>query len=112
MKIVNKGKLLKLKRKNRGNSKLIKAIDRLILDFEDADWRNKTDVKIDRPDADCVHSEGFYFFDINIHRTMVLVVFDKGEVIIVWAGTHDEYNLTFKGNKKTIEKWLRNQQIT
>lgn len=111
MKIINKGKLLKLKRKNRGNSKLLHAIDKLIWDLENANWIKKTDLKTERPDADCVHTDGFYFFDINIHRTMVLIVFDKGEAIIVWSGSHDEYDTTFKGNKNTIEKWLRNQQI-
>lgn len=25
----------------------------------------------------------------------------------MWAGTHQEYDETFKNNKSTIEKWLR-----
>jgi hypothetical protein len=32
---------------------------------------------------------------------------DEGEATIVWAGTHQEYEATFKNNKITIEKWLR-----
>lgn len=32
---------------------------------------------------------------------------DDGEATIVWAGTHQEYEKTFKNNKSTIEKWLR-----
>lgn len=32
---------------------------------------------------------------------------DDGEATIVWAGTHKEYETTFKNNKSTIEKWLR-----
>jgi hypothetical protein len=32
---------------------------------------------------------------------------EEGEATIVWAGTHQEYETTFKNNKVTIEKWLR-----
>jgi mRNA interferase HigB len=42
---------------------------------------------------------------------MILVVFEDNEAIVIWAGTHDEYLKTFKGNKKTIEKWLRIQKL-
>ena len=111
MELLRKNKLTKLKRKNRGNRKLISAIDKLISDIESANWTKKTDVKSARPDADCVHSDGFYFFDINVHRTMILVAFDDEEATVIWTGSHDEYDKTFKGNKTTIEKWLRNQQL-
>ena len=111
MELLRKNKLTKLKRKNQGNSKLIRAIDKLISDIESANWTKKTDIKSTRPDADCVHSDGFYFFDINIHRTMILVVFEDNEATVIWTGSHDEYEKTFKGNKTTIEKWLRNQQL-
>ena len=111
MELLQKNKLLKLKRKNRGNIKLINAIDKLILDIECADWTKKTDIKKIRSDADCVHSDGFYFFDINIHRTMILIVFEDDEAIVIWTGSHNEYDKTFKGNKITIEKWLRNQKM-
>ncbi len=51
----------------------------------------------------------FIFFNINIHRTLVLIELDEnGEATIVWVGTHQEYETTFKNNKNTIEKWLRN----
>jgi mRNA interferase HigB len=111
LELLQKSKLLKLKRKNRGNTKLIKAIDNLISDVESTNWTNKIDVKISRPDADCVHNDGFYFFDINIHRTMILIIFEDEEAIVVWAGSHDEYDKIFKGNKSTINKWLRNQKM-
>lgn len=65
LELLKKHKLLKLKQKNKGNTSLINAIDKLIYDIESAEWSNKTDVVKIRPDADCVHSEGFYFFDIN-----------------------------------------------
>ena len=106
MELLSKHKLLKLKTKNRGNTKLIKAIDQLIIDIENANWTKQTDIKETRFDADCVHSDGFYFFDINIHRTMILIVFEDNEATVIWAGSHDEYDKTFKGNKATIEKWL------
>jgi mRNA interferase HigB len=111
LEILRKDKLVKLKRKNRGNGKLIAAIDKLISDIENSEWKTKKDLLLIRPDADCVHSDGFYFFDINIHRTMILIVFSQDEAVIIWTGSHDEYDTTFKGNKNTIEKWLRNQQL-
>jgi len=111
LELLRKIKLIKLKKKNRGNKKLITEIDKLISDIESADWTKKTDVKSSRPDADCIHSDGFYFFNIHVHRTMILIVFDDNEATIIWAGSHDDYDKTFKGNKDTIENWLRNQNL-
>ncbi len=51
-----------------------------------------------RPDADRVHSEDFYFFDICVHRTFVMIFFTEQYAEILWVGTHDEYDSTFKGN--------------
>lgn len=107
--ILRKDKLLKLKIKNRGNVRLLKAIDSLIDDIEKARWKTKSNILVKRPDADCIHSDGFYFFDIRIHRVMILIVFEDNEATIIWTGSHDEYDLTFKGNKQTIEGWLRRQ---
>ena len=109
MELLHKSKLLKLKRKNRGNVKLSKAIDKLITDIENAQWKNKLEVIKTRPDADRVHSNNVFFFNINIHRTMILIIFDEQEAEVLWAGSHSEYDKIFKGNKKTIETWLRNQ---
>ena len=111
MELLRINKLKKLKNKNRGNIQLIKAIDKLISDIENVKWTKQTDIKETRPDADCVHSNGFYFFDLNVHRTMILVVFEDNEATVIWPGTHDEYDKTFKGNKKTIEKWLSIQKL-
>lgn len=94
MRIIGKSKLLKLKKKNIGNIKLCEAIDDLLSDLEKFEPIEQN-IKDVRKDADCVHNDGFYFFDINIHRTLILIEFDEnGES-------------TFKNNKKTIEKWLR-----
>lgn len=109
MEIIGRKKLEKLKRKNRGNIPLTSAIDDFLNELENKNWRNQDELKSDRPDADNVHSEGFYFFDINIHRTMILIEFDEMEATIVWCGSHDEYELTFRNNKLTIKKWLRNK---
>ena len=108
MRLVGKNKLEKLKRKNKGNSKLIRAIEQLVEDFESGNWKNAEELKIHRLDADCVHRDGFYFFDIHIHRTLVLIEFDdNGEATVAWIGTHQEYEKVFKNNKNTIRRWLR-----
>jgi len=106
MRLTNKKALEKLKKKNRGNVPLSNAIDKLIKDIEDNEWKNQAELNKARPDADCVHSDGFYFFNINIHRTMILIEFDDGEASIAWTGTHQEYKTIFKNNKNTIKKWL------
>jgi len=111
LELLRKNILIKLKKKNRGNIKLIKAIDKLVADIEKAKWTKQTDIKEFRPDADCVHSDGFYFFDLNVHRTMILVVFEDNEATVIWSGSHVEYDKTFKGNKNTIEKWLRAKKL-
>ena len=108
MRVINKHILGKLIRKNRGNLKLEKAIQQLISDIEDSDWENPFDLTENRPDADCVYGGEFYFFNINIHRTLILIEFEgNGEATIVWAGSHDDYELTFKNNRNVIKKWLR-----
>lgn len=107
MRLVNKKVLEKLKRKNRGNQSLSKAIDKLIKDINENNWKDQNELNKIRPDADNVHSDGFYFFNINIHRTMILIEFEDCEATVVWAGSHQEYELIFKNNKNTIKKWLK-----
>lgn len=107
MRLTNKKILEKLKRKNRGNIPLNKAIDQLIKDINDNNWKNQTELNKTRKDADNVHSDGFYFFNINSHRTMILIEFDINEATAVWVGTHREYETTFKNNSNTIKKWLK-----
>jgi mRNA-degrading endonuclease HigB of HigAB toxin-antitoxin module len=107
MRLTGKKKLEKLKRKNIGNTALVQQIERLIKDIEGNNWKDIEELKKTRPDADCVHKDGFYFFDINIHRTLILIEISEGEATVAWVGTHDEYETTFKNNKDTIAKWLR-----
>jgi len=107
MRLINKKLLEKLKRKNRGNTHLIKAINILIKDIGKNDWKDQNELNKTRTDADNVHSDGFYFFNINFHRTMILIEFEDKEATVVWAGTHQEYKSTFRNNKNTIKKWLK-----
>lgn len=108
MRILNKYILGKLIRKNQGNTKLIKSIELLIADIEEVSWRTPLELIEKRPDADCVYGGEFYFFFVNLHRTLILIEFDEnGDATIVWAGSHDNYELTFKNNRKVIKKWLR-----
>ncbi|HKM93466.1 MAG TPA: type II toxin-antitoxin system HigB family toxin [Prolixibacteraceae bacterium] len=108
MKIINKHIFARLIRKNRGNSKLIKSVEILISDIEKSNWQNPHDLIETRLDADCVYGGAFYFFDINIHRTLILIEFEEnGDATIVWAGNHDDYEMTFKNNRNVIKKWLR-----
>lgn len=108
MRLINAKILLKLKHKNIGNVKLRRAVDDLVNTLEQNQFISPERVKAIRKDADKVHGDGFYFFDVNVHRTMILLEFEIQAGTVVWAGTHDEYESVFKNNKKTIEKWLRN----
>lgn len=65
MRIIGKKIILKVKKKNIGNRRLCDEIDKLITDLEDFNPGEKS-INDVRDDADCVHSDGFYFFDIRI----------------------------------------------
>lgn len=107
MRLTNKKLLEKFKRKNRGNFPLRKAIDQLIKDILENQWSDQKELSATRKDADQVHGDGFYFFDINIHRTMILIEFHDLEATAVWAGSHQEYEAVFKNNRNSIKKWLK-----
>jgi len=108
MRLIGKKQLEKLKRKNKGNTSLALEIDNLIKNIEESNWKNQKELKIVRKDADCVHSDGFYFFNISIHRTLILIEFEEDEgASVVWVGNHQEYEKTFKNNKSVIKKWLK-----
>ncbi len=107
MRLINSKALEKLKRKNLGNVALCIAIDKLLMDFELSIWETPLDIIQDRPDADCVHSDGFYFFNLSMHRTMILVELKEQEASVVWVGTHDAYERIFKNSKSIIRKWLK-----
>ena len=93
MRVLGKKILTKLQAKNKSNRRLCSAIDQLIKDLEQF---NPTLALLET------------VRDIHIHRTFILIDLDEdGEAVIIWAGSHDEYERTFKNNKSTIEKWLR-----
>jgi hypothetical protein len=107
MRVIGRKVLVKLKKKNTGNRQLCDAIDKLINDLETF---NPPGFRAIRKDADSVHPEGFYFFDIDMHRALVLIeTEDEGEATIIWAGSHQDYERTFRNNRATKEKWLRNR---
>ncbi|KAA0989698.1 type II toxin-antitoxin system HigB family toxin [Dyadobacter aurulentus] len=111
MRLQGKGILFRLRDKNRGNVKLSKAIDQLIQDLENAKINSLSEIKLVRSDAEKVHNAGYYFVDIHNHRTLILVVIEDQEATIVWAGHHQDYERTFRNNKKSIEKWLKNNSL-
>lgn len=110
MRIVNLKLIEKYKFKNKGNTKLWTEIDELISVIKHKSWQNQIQLKKDRIDADCVHEDGFYFFNIQAHRTLILIEFgEDGEATIAWCGNHNEYDKTFRNNKDTIKKWLKSK---
>lgn len=111
MVIHNKTKLTELKRKNLGNKRLIQAVNQLIEDLEDGSITTIDELVRIRRDADRVHSRGFYFFDLYVHRTLVFIQLTANKATIIWTGTHQEYSKTFKNNTNTIEKWLRTRKL-
>lgn len=106
MRVLGKSILIKLKKKNIGNKRLCDEIDRLIIDLQRGNTRDE--MTAIRKDADCVHSTGYYFFNIHIHRSLVFIsVNDENLAEVIWAGSHTDYERIFKNNKATIESWLK-----
>lgn len=109
MRITNLRIIEKYLKKNRGNNKLRIEIDKLINTLKEANWSSQEDISKSRPDADRIHPDGFYFFNIYKDRTMILIEIEEKQASIVWCGNHDEYVSTFKNNKNTIRKWLHSK---
>ena len=109
--LIGINKLDKYKRKNIGNARLIKAIDVLINQIDKAEWQKRTDLIKSRPDSECVHSDGFFFLNLVNHRILILFLFEENIAAVIWIGSHDDYEITFRNNKSTVARWLRNQQL-
>ncbi|MBK8501340.1 MAG: type II toxin-antitoxin system HigB family toxin [Saprospiraceae bacterium] len=107
MRLANQKLLIKHLRKNKVNRLLEAAVRKLIEDFESNEWKSPKKLLKSRNDADKVHPDGFYFFNLTEHRTMILIEFGDSESTVVWCGDHKSYELTFKNNKNTIGKWLK-----
>lgn len=86
---------MKYEKKNLGNKKLIDDLDSLILELERNNWKNRIEMKETISNVDCVHNDGFFFFNIDSQRTMILIEFEEEDATAVWIGTHKEYELTF-----------------
>ena len=110
MRLINRKLLLKHLKKNQGNKSLELAIGKLIKDLENHKFKTPNDLLALRKDADKVHPDGFYFFNLVNHRTMILIEFIENESTVIWCGDHDSYEFIFKNNKNTIKKWLRQKQ--
>ena len=91
VKLLNQKLLKKHLDKNRGNKSLVKAIDKLIADFETNSINSVEELLHIRSDADKIHSNNFFFFNLKDHRTMILVVFEEDESEVLWCGNHDKY---------------------
>lgn len=107
--MLNKKLLKKLLNKKKGDKALSKTIFKLVQDFEDNNIETVEDLLSIRPDADKVHADGFYFFNMKDSRTMIMIVSEDDQAAILWCDSHDKYELTFKNNKSTIKKWLKNK---
>jgi mRNA interferase HigB len=106
VRLTNKKALEKFKRKYKGSKFLTHAIDKLVHDIETNYWKSRSELQASRSDEDCVHNDGFYFFNISAYRTMVLIELNEQEATVVWCGNHKAYEQTFRNNKETIKKWL------
>ncbi|QRR03560.1 type II toxin-antitoxin system HigB family toxin [Dyadobacter sandarakinus] len=103
MNVEGKDILFRFLKKNRGDSRLVDAATQLIKDLEEAEVKSLDHLYKLRNGVDKVHNDGFYFFDVNLHRALILVRFFADRAIIVWFGSHKQYMSTFKNNKNSIE---------
>jgi mRNA interferase HigB len=103
MEIVGRKIILKF---TRGDATLEKAFNDFLAAVTAANWQNDADVKNTFHRADRILG-GFYVFDIGSNHNLSLVLFNKGQFEIIWAGNHDDYEATFKNNKDTIKKFLK-----
>ena len=69
------------------------ALQHWIEIVEEANWKSHNELKLDFPSADYVGKER-YVFNIrrNNYRMVVVVVFIQGSLVILFLGTHKEYD--------------------
>ena len=84
MNILGKGHLIILKHKNQGNIKLLIAVDKLIQDLESGKIGSAESLQKIRSDADKVYNSGIYFFNIHIHRALLIIEFNKLQAKVLW----------------------------
>jgi len=109
MEVIGRGTLDK---HAKNNTVLQKVIDEFVEKVEKAAWRNDADLKITFPDADRIFKNVYVFDLTGSDRTLTLVYFTNGQVQIVWAGNHQEYERELKNDKDTIRKFLKQKGYT
>lgn len=69
-----------------------------------AEWASLADVKKDHPSADLAH--GRYVFDIkgNTYRLIGSIDFVRHGVLILWVGTHREYDELMKNDGRKFKQ--------
>lgn len=90
MVIVARDILVKFHKKHASAKKPLEAWLTIV---ENAKWKNTSDVKLEFPSASFL-SENRIVFNIggNNYRLLVTVVFAKGMLLILRAGTHADYD--------------------
>ena len=70
-----------------------KAINSLILEIEDADWKTPNDIKAKYPKASII-DDCNVIFNIcgNKYRVWLKITYQNGIAIIIKIGTHKEYD--------------------
>lgn len=115
--LIGKNKLIKFGKKARGNKILNQNIADIIklIENKNNNCKDEKEFKelLKSYDPDNV-SRGYNAFFLNISkadRSLVVVEYDEieGEVDVLFVGTHDEYETTFKNNKDVIEKYLKDR---
>ena len=90
MKVLGKGKLVKFYKKH-ANAK--SALEAWVSEAEGAHWQTPQDIKDRYRSADFL-SDNRVIFDIkgNHYRLVVQVKYQNGIAVVMWVGTHAEYD--------------------
>ena len=76
------------------------AVSSWVAEVETAAWENTSDIKTRYPQASFLANNNVVFnIGGNNYRIIFVVVYICGQVIVKFAGTHDEYERFFKERK-------------
>ncbi|MFZ2657364.1 MAG: type II toxin-antitoxin system HigB family toxin [Victivallales bacterium] len=94
MEIIGKKSLALLARKH---ADARNAVSAWVAEVETAAWKNTADIKTRYPHASFLANNNVVFnIRGNNYRIIVVVVYICGQVIVKFAGTHDEYERYLK----------------
>lgn len=94
MEIIGKKALFLLARKH---ADARNAVPAWVAEVETADWKNTSDIKTRYPHASFLANNNVVFnIRGNNYRIIVVVVYICGQVIVKFAGTHDEHDRFLK----------------